>query len=54
MACMHAKQLLLKLTTSHFHALNNENANENMLKMILIAIHNENKADFNERTYFLE
>ena len=37
---------LLKLTTSHLHALINENTNETMLKRILIAMHNENKADF--------
>ena len=53
MACTHAEQLLLKLTTSHFHALNNEIANETMLKRILIPMCNENKANFNEnfRTY---
>ena len=42
-----------KLKASNFHALNNENANENMLRRILIAIDNDNKANFNEnfRTY---
>ena len=40
--------LLLKLTASHFWVLIIENANENMPNMILIALHNENTADFNE------
>ena len=35
-----AEQYLLKLTTSHFGTLNMEIANQNMLKMILIAMHN--------------
>ena len=46
--CAHAEQCLLKLSTSHFHVLNNETPNKNMLKRILIAICNENKADLNE------
>ena len=43
-----AKLYLIKLTTSHFSTLNMEIANQNMLKTILIAMHNENKADYNE------
>ena len=39
---------LTKLTASHFNTLNMKIANQNMLKMILIAMHNENKADCNE------
>ena len=37
-----------KLTASHFSTLNMKIANQNMLKRILIAMHNENKADCNE------
>ena len=43
-----AKQYLLKLTASHFSALNAKIANQNVLKTILIAMQNENKADCNE------
>ena len=43
-----AEQYLSKLTTSHFSTLNMKFANQNMLKRILIAMHNENKADCNE------
>ena len=43
-----AKLYLLKLTTSHFGTLNMRIANQNVLKRILIAMHNENKADCNE------
>ena len=43
-----AKLYLIKLTTSHFSTLNKKIANQNMLKMILIAMHNKNKADYNE------
>ena len=43
-----AKLYLIKLTTSHFSTLNMRIANQNMLKTILIAMHNENKADYNE------
>ena len=43
-----AKPYLIKLTTSHFSTLNKRIANQNMLKMILIAIHKENKTDYNE------
>ena len=43
-----AELYLIKLTASHFSTLNMRIANQNMLKMILIAMHNENKADYNE------
>ena len=43
-----AEQYLRKLTVSHFSTLNTKIANQNMLKRILIAMHNENKADCNE------
>ena len=43
-----AKRYLSKLTTSHFSTLNTEFTNQNMLKRILIAMLNENKADWNE------
>ena len=43
-----AKLYLTKLTTSHSSTLNMKIANQNVLKMILIAMHNENKADCNE------
>ena len=45
---MKAKGLLLKLTASHFNALNNKNTNWNMLKRILITMQDKNKADCNE------
>ena len=48
MPFMQAEQYLSKLTTSHFSTLNMKIANQNMLKRILIAMHNENKADCNE------
>ena len=48
MLFMQAKQYLLKITTSHFSTLNMKIANQNVLKRILIAMHNENKADCNE------
>ena len=48
MPFMSAELYLIKLTTSHFSALNAKIANQNMLKMILIDMHNENKADCNE------
>ena len=40
----------------HFCTLNNENANENMLKRIVIVMCNENKANFHDnfRTYSQE
>ena len=43
-----AKQYLSKLTASHFSTLNMKIANQNMLKRILIAMHNENKVICNE------
>ena len=43
-----AKQYLSKLAASHFSTLNTKIANQNILKWILIAMHNENKADCNE------
>ena len=45
---MPAKLYLTKLTASQFSTLNMKIANQNELKMILIAMHNENKADCNE------
>ena len=48
MPFMQAKLYLSKLTTSHFSTLNMKFANQNMLKRILIAMLNENKADWNE------
>ena len=48
MPFMPAKLYLSKLTASHFGTLNTRIANQNMLKRILIAMHNENKADCNE------
>ena len=46
--CVPAEQYLSKLTSSHFSTLNTKIANWNMLKRILIAMHNENEADCNE------
>ena len=43
-----AKQYLSKITASHFSTLNTGFANWNVLKRILIAMLNENKADWNE------
>ena len=45
---MHAEWYLSKLTASHSSTLNTKFANWNMLKRILIAILNENKANCNE------
>ena len=42
------KLYITKLTTSQFSTLNMKIANQNMLKTILIAMHNENKAGCNE------
>ena len=42
------EQYLSKLTASHFSTVNVDFANQNMLKRILIAMLNENKADWNE------
>ena len=43
-----AEQYLSKLTASHFSTLNMDFSNWNMLKRIVIAMLNENKADCNE------
>ena len=48
MPFMQAEPYLLKLTASHFGTLNTKFANQNVLKRILITMHNENKADCNE------
>ena len=40
-----AEQYLSKLTASYFCTLNMRFANQNVLERILIAMHNENKAD---------
>ena len=43
-----AEQYLSKITASHFSTLNMKITNQNVLKRILIAMLNENKADSNE------
>ena len=43
-----AELYLSKVTASHFSTLNMKIANQNMLKRILIAMHNENMAKSNE------
>ena len=43
-----AKQYLSKITASHFSTLNIKIAKHNVLKRILTAMLNENKADLNE------
>ena len=43
-----AKRYLSKLTASHFSPLNVDFENQNVLKRILIAMLNENKANWNE------
>ena len=43
-----AKQYLRKLTASHFSTLSMKISNQIMIKMIPIAMHNENMADCNE------
>ena len=48
MPFMPAKQYLSKITNSHFSTLNMKIASQNVLKRILIAMHNDNKADCNE------
>ena len=48
MPFVQAKQYLSKIIASHFSTLNTKFANQNVLKRILIAMHNENKADCNE------
>ena len=45
---LQAKQYLSKITASHFNTLNTKITNQNVLKRILIAMLNENKADSNE------
>ena len=51
MLFMPAELYLMKLTTSHFSTLNTRMANQNVnvLKTILIAMHNKNKDDCNEK-----
>ena len=44
------RTILIKITASHFSTLNMKFANQNMLKRILIAMLNENKADSNENS----
>ena len=48
MLFVQVEQYLSKITTSHVSTLNTKIANWNMLKRILIAMQNENKADCNE------
>ena len=48
MPFMPAQQYLSKLTASDFSTLKTRIANQNVLKRILITMHNENKADCNE------
>ena len=48
MPFMPAELYSRKLTSSHFRTLYMKISNQNVLKMILIAMHNENKADCNE------
>ena len=48
MPFVQAEPYLSKLTASHFNTLNTKIANQNVLKRILIAMLNENKADSNE------
>ena len=43
-----AKRYLSKITASHFSTLNMDFASRHVLKRILIAMHDENKADCNE------
>ena len=45
-----AELYLRQLTASHFSTQNMKIANQNVLKRILIAMHNENKADCNENS----
>ena len=47
-AFVQAKLYLSKLTAAHFNTLITKFANQNVLKRILIAMLNENKADSNE------
>ena len=43
-----AEQYLSKITASHFNTLNMKIANQSVLKRVLIAMLNQNKADSNE------
>ena len=43
-----AKQYLSKITPTHFSTINTDFANQNVLKSILIAMLNENNANWNE------
>ena len=43
-----AKQYLSKISASHFSTLHTKFANQNVLKRILVAMLNENKANWNE------
>ena len=43
-----AEQYLSKITASHFSTLNTKFANWNVLKSVLIAMHNDNEANCNE------
>ena len=45
---MQAEQYLYKLTASHSSTLNMKFSNQNILERILIAMLNENKANWNE------
>ena len=45
---MQAELYLSKITASQYSTLNTDFANRNMLKRILIAMLNENKANYNE------
>ena len=49
-----AEQYLSKLTASHFGTLNTKFANQNLLQWILIAMCNENKADWNENSGYVQ
>ena len=42
------RMIFIKITSSYFSTLNMKFANQNVLKRILIAMLNENKADWNE------
>ena len=48
MPFVQAEQYLSKVTASHFITLNTKITNQNVLKRILIAMHNKNKAECNE------
>ena len=48
MPFMQAEQYLSQISASHFSTLNTDFAYRNLLKRILIAMLNENKADCNE------